>query len=221
MTGTSEPTWAERARTALAQATTGSLLTRECRSTANLTAVTVHDQVAGTPAVWLSPDSPVVARLAACPVATLVVPAPLGWVLHLTGTFAPLRDTTGEHCGCRGYRPTLLGVRLVGPARVSIPVAEFLAAQPDPLRDDAATMLHHLEEAHAADLLACVRAHGHDALAVVPRAIDRYGIELAAIAADGVDRLRLAFPGGPLEGLDRLNSGWRLPMSCRCASRPA
>jgi hypothetical protein len=73
-----------------------------------------------------------------------------------------------------------------------------------------------LELAHASDLLACVLAHGHDAVAVVPRALDRYGIVLAAIFPDGVHQLRLNFPGGPVDALDGITTGFRLPLRCRC-----
>ena len=78
-------------------------------------------------------------------------------------------------------------------------------------------MLHHLETAHSADLLACTRAQGHDDVhAAVPRAIDRYGVELAALRSDGVRLLRLDFPDGPVDRLDRLTTGLRYLLTCRC-----
>ena len=72
---------------------------------------------------------------------------------------------------------TLLSARLVGGTSVPIPLGAFHAAEPDPLREQVPAATRHLEESHGAELLACVRANGHDAQAVVPRALDRAGGE--------------------------------------------
>lgn len=155
------------------------------------------------------------ARLAARPLATLTVADPSAqWTLHIVGRF--LRSgIDGE--SRRAYRPSLLSIRLIGPgSRITIAVEEFCQAQPDPLREHAPAIVRHLAQAHTEELLACVRAHGHDALAVEPRGLDRYGIELTAILPDGVHPLRLSFPGGPVEALTRIKLGFWLPLSCRC-----
>jgi hypothetical protein len=88
--------------------------------------------------------------------------------------------------GHLAYRLSLLSVRFAGRTSASVRVAEFVAARPDPLRDHAQAVLQHLERAHAGELLACLHAHGlHDALAVVPRGLDRYGVSSAPCAATG------------------------------------
>lgn len=46
--------------------------------------------------------------------------------------------------------------------------------------------------------------------------MDRYGIELAVIRPDGVDRFRLQFPDGPIRDLDQLSTGLRIPLTCHC-----
>ena len=87
----------------------------------------------------------------------------------------------------------------------------------DPWAGMANDLLEHLREAHAAELLACIRAHGHaHAEVVVPRTLDRYGIELAAICPDGVHRVRLLFPDGPIDTLDKVGPGLLVPLTCHC-----
>jgi hypothetical protein len=212
-----EPSPAELARTALADASAATLVTAGCPTPGTLTVVPIEDQPDGRPLVWLERSSPTVRLLVSCPVVTLSLPAPAPYrALDLVGPLTPCRSRTD---GARSYRLSLLSARLVASCGqpVPIPVGEFEAAEPDPLRSCAAEALQHLEAWHAEELLACVRAHGgDDVLAVVPRVLDRYGIELAALGPDGVRRVRLEFPGGPVDHLDQVTTDLRILLTCRC-----
>ncbi len=208
------PSLAELARTALAGATAGTLATGRCPTPPSLTLVSIEDQPDGRPLVRLEQGSPTARLVATRPVATLSVPGPDPF--HALDLIGPMNPCRPNRDGTRTYRMSLLSVRLVGATTVPLPLGEFCAAEPDPLRDRAPAALRHLETAHPEELVACVQAHGHDAQAVVPRALDRYGVELAAIGPDGVRRVRLAFPGGPIDDLDQVNTGLRLLLTCRC-----
>ncbi len=211
------PSLAELARTALAGATVATLATRGCRAPRTLTVVSIQDQPDGRPVVRVDDGSPAVQLLASCPVATVSVAGPAPYrALDLTGAFQPVR---APREGARAYRLSLLSARLTGSAPVPIPLGAFRAAEADPLLPHAPAALHHLEQSHTDELLACVRAHGHDAQTVVPRALDRYGIELTAISAYGVGVVRLAFPGGPVDRLEQVATGLRLLLTCRCGGQ--
>ena len=212
-----EPSPAELARTALADARAATLVTTGCPTPGTLTVVPIEDQADGRPLVRLERSSPTVRLLASCPVVTLSLPGPAPY--RAVDLIGPLNPCRAGRDGARSYRLSLLSARLVAPSgqSVAIPLGEFQAAEPDPLRSCAAAALQHLETWHADDLLACVRAHGgDDVLAVVPRALDRYGIELAALGADGVRRVRLDFPGGPVDNLDQVTTDLRILLTCRC-----
>lgn len=212
-----EPSAAEAARTALALWPVATLLLRRCPTGAGSFAVDVEEVETGRPALVVDPGSPVVAALRACPVATLTVPpvGPAAWsALRVTARFTPVRSATAD--GRRRYRSQPLAVCLVGAHRRPVELSAFEAAAPDPLRHSAARIVDHLAAAHRADLLACLRAQGREALAVVPRAVDRYGLTLACLDADGVRTVRLAFPGGPLADAAGLEAAWVLPLRCAC-----
>ena len=212
---TREPSLAELARTALADASAATLVTTGCPTPGTLTVVPVEDQPDGRPLIRLERSSPAVRLLASCPVATLSLPAPAPYrALDLVGPLNPCRPGRD---GTRTYRLSLLSARLVGTTAVPVPLSEFHAAAPDPLRGQASAALSHLEEWHAEELLACVRAHGcEEVQAVVPRALDRYGIELAVLCPDAVRRVRLDFPGGPVDNLDQVTTDLRILLTCRC-----
>jgi hypothetical protein len=211
-----EPTPCERARTALAQAKAATLVTRGCPprpSTATI--VSVDDQPDGRPQIHLETSSPTVRELTACPVATLSIAAPAPFRrLDLTGPMTPCRPARPGH---RSYRLSPLSARLIGTTSRPLPLEEFHAARPDPLTGLATALLDHIAEAHAAELLACIRAHGHiEAEAVIPRALDRYGIETATLNPAGVQQVRLLFPDGPIDTLEQVPLGLVLPLTCRC-----
>ncbi len=195
-----EPSLSELARTALARARVGSQVTKGCNlRPGTLTVVTVEDQSDGRPLVHLEESSPTVRELGACRVATLSVTstAPSFRRLELTGPLLPHRPSRPGH---RSYRLSPLTVRLVGGTSHSVHTSEFQAARPDPLTALAPAVLQHLAETHVPDLLAWVRAHGHeDAQAVMTRSVDRYGIELAVLEGTGVEQMRLTFPRGPIQ----------------------
>ena len=212
------PTLAQQARTALAQARVGSLVGRATSPTAGaLTIVKVTDQPDGQPVVELEPGSSMVRLLSWWPVVTVSVRGPGPYqALHLTVT-AKAAAAVDE--SLRAYRISLLSTRLVSATSVTVPLAEFKAAEPDPLWQHAPQALAHLDEAHSAELLACVRAHGlPEAEAAVPRALDCYGFELAAIGADGIRTVRLPFPGGPVRSLQEVSESLRVLLTCRCGS---
>ncbi|MET0837614.1 MAG: hypothetical protein ABWY19_02455 [Marmoricola sp.] len=190
-----EPDLAQRARTALAQAEVGSLVGRSARpASRSVTVVRVTDQPDGQPVVELEPGSSMVRLLSWWPVVTVSVPGPAPYrALHLTGTAKEREPLDERLCA---YRLTLLSTRLVSTTSVTVPVSEFKAAEPDPLWRHAPQALRHLGEAHAPELLACVRAHGlPESEAVVPRALDRYGLELAALGPRGHPHRPTAVPG--------------------------
>jgi hypothetical protein len=209
------PTLAEQARTALAASTVATLLTRSCAHARTLTVVTVAADAEGRPLLWLEDDSPVVPLLAGGRAATIrVAGSPPYRSLEMTG---PLEQLPSDRPGLRRYRMRLLAVGLVGATRRPIAVAEFASAEPDPLRDCSDAVLRHLEQAHGAELVACLHAQGlHDVSAVVPQSLDRYGITLAALCHDGVRSLRLQFPDGPVRSVRDIAVGLRAPLTCRC-----
>jgi Domain of unknown function (DUF2470) len=213
------PSLAELARTALARAKVATVISRgRGPSVDSVTVVNVKDSPDGRPLVQLERSSSMVRRLAVRPVVTVSIAAPRPLIaLQLTGPAMPCK---GASEGLRGFRLSLLSARFVaGRKVVPVPLGDFHAASPDPLWPHAVQALEHLGQAHAPELLACACAHGLAlAQAVVPRAIDRYGLELALITGAGVTTLRLPFPGGPVESLAEVTSGLRALLTCRCGA---
>jgi hypothetical protein len=96
-------------------------------------------------------------------------------------------------------------------------LADYRAAEPDPLWRVAASAIQHLERGHMAELICCLRAHGmHRAEWVVPRGLDRFGLELAVISSHGVAAVRLSFPDGPVGSLEEVPASLRAVLACRC-----
>lgn len=128
-----EPTVAEHARTALAAALAATLLTKGCPARQSAaTLVTVDDQSDGRPLVGLDVASPAIRRLAECGVATFAVPAPAPFRgLELTGALEP---SESQEPDVRVFRLEPLACRLTGVAGTTIPISQFRAAAPDPLR---------------------------------------------------------------------------------------
>lgn len=209
------PSLAELARTAVARA---SVATLRCRRAGHhvLTIVRIRDHGDGRLIFELEGRSPVVQHLAVRKVLSLVVPAQAPFAaLHLTGTTSSAGPAAD---GVRAYELSPLSVRFVGAARTPVPVTDYRSARPDPLWREARGVVAHLEHAHTADLLACVRAHGLPrAEAVIPRTLDRYGLGLAVVTDTGVGTARLPFPGGPVDSLTDVGVGLRAALTCRCA----
>lgn len=178
------------------------------------TMVTVEAQRTGRPRVWLEPSSPVQSMLADA-VATIVVPGPSPFrCLALEGRLEPRPQ---DQSGCRPYEMSLQGVRLLGSATREVAVSSFQAAEPDPLRRTAVAAMQHLESAHHDDLLACVRDHGHpDVVRVLPRSLDRYGMDLAALTGDGVTSIRLNYRQGRIDRLEDAEVDLRGFLACVC-----
>jgi hypothetical protein len=147
--------------------------------------------------------------------ATVPAPAPLR-SLALTGVVQPRSEADGRI----GYRLDLRSVRFAGAAGAWVPLAEYEAAEPDPLWRVAPGAIRHLERGHMAELIGCVRAHGMDPQWVIPRGLDRFGLELAVITTAGVASVRLSFPDGPVESLDDVPASLQAVLACRCRSAP-
>src|SRR6185437_3678067 len=93
----------------------------------------------------------------------------------------------------------LRSVEFGGAVAAEVPVEAFQAAAPDPLWRVAPGILEHLENGHMAELAGCVRAHGlGEADWVIPRGLDRHGLELLVLTPDGTVAVRLSFPDGPV-----------------------
>lgn len=205
-----EPTLPESARTALARARVGSLVTKGCTlRPSTLTVVAIEAQPDGCPVVHLDESSSTVWELGACRVATVSVAGISPFRrLELTGPLLRQRESRPGERSFR-FRLSPLTVRLVGSTSRTVGTAEFQAARPDPFTTLAPTVIEHLAHAYAAEMLAWVRAHGHEnAQAILPRSVDRYGIDLAVLDASGVQQMRLVFPGGPIQHVDEARSAW-------------
>ncbi|MDN5779484.1 MAG: DUF2470 domain-containing protein [Humibacillus sp.] len=195
------------------------LVTGDCPTPCTPTIVRVEPGLEAHAQFWLEGSSPTASMLSRWPMATLVVAAPLPFrTLALTGA---VRSGSDDGPGARRFDLMPTSARLMGARAHAISLDEFRRSGPDPLRREAPAILRHLEAAHAADLLACVRAHGYvDAVAVVPRSLNRYGIELTALSQQGVQNVCLRFPGGPVDTLHDVGPGLRTVMMCRCRPRP-
>lgn len=95
------------------------------------------------------------------------------------------------------YRLDPIGIRYVGGfGRMSwVSPADYLGADPDPLRAAAAGILSHMNQDHADALVAYARglARIPEATAVTMTAVDRYGFDMAVTTPQGQRASRLAF----------------------------
>jgi hypothetical protein len=213
------PSLAERARTAVTQARLATVTWEgpqggPGRRVAAMAAIRVDG--AGAPLLLLAPRETVIDALAERPLVTVTIPAPapLG-SLALTGTVRPRAESAGR----LGYRLDLRSLRFAGGRGALVPLADYRAAEPDPLWRVAGHAIRHLEHGHMAELICCVRAHGmRRAEWVVPRGLDRFGLELAVISPNGVAAIRLSFPDGPVGSLEEVPASLRAVLACRCRS---
>ncbi len=121
--------------------------------------------------------------------------------------------------GLLRYQVQPVAIRLGERTLLPVSVQQYQAADPDPLRHDAHTVLHHLSTKHADDLTACLRARGHTTLWCQPRALDRHGLDVLSVTPDGVEMIRLAFPA-PVTRLQDLSARFAVPLLCRCSRSP-
>jgi len=166
--------------------------------------------------VLLPPEGSMVARhLAARPAAvTVTVPADAPFsALRLTGTAQP------GGCEPAAYPVVLRSVEFTGAVPAPVALAQYEAAAPDPFRREAPAILRHLERCHMPELVCCVRAHGMTAAEyVIPRRLDRFGLEFLVLMPSGLAAVRLAFPDGPVTDLADVPVSIRAVLTCRCAS---
>jgi hypothetical protein len=213
------PPLPERARTALAQAATATVsdATTPPGGPAAAGPVPVRATGDGSPLLLPPAGSPLARWLAGRTGAvrvSLPAEAPFS-ALRLTGTVTPV--TEAGAAGVTTCMVTLGSVEFTGGGEPRVAVEEYRAARPDPLWPVAPGILHHLEHGHMSELVRCVRAHGMArAEWVVPRGLDRYGLELLVLATEGIATVRLAFPDGPVGSLDDVPVSLRAALTCRC-----
>jgi hypothetical protein len=211
-------TLAELARASLSVATVATVTALESSPGSSGLEVTVKvtaDRY-GRPILHIAPESPLVDRIAVEPVVTVTVAADAPFeALALRGPAMPVKA-----CGDARrvmYRVALLGVDFIRPEQTPVGLAAFHAAAPDQLWGQGQLMLDHLERHHTAELEACVRAHGMpNASAVVARALDRRGLDLAVLTPEGVSAVWMPFLNGPVKSPAELAWQLRLCLTCRC-----
>ncbi len=219
------PSHAERCRTLASQATSATLstLARDPAGFPYGSLVTVAVDGSGRPLLLLSELAEHTGNLHAHPQASVLLTEPLGGHeqplalgrVTLLGPctrvadpeLASVRETFLAHQpGAAGYvdfkdfafyrlEPTAL--RYVGGfGRMSwVGADEYCAARPDPLATAAGGILRHMNEDHAAAVLAYARvlAGIADAEAATMTAVDRYGFDLAVTTPRGPRAARLAY----------------------------
>jgi hypothetical protein len=212
------PSLPERARTALARAASATVSDpRVTAAPAAASQVAVRACRDGSPLLLPAPGSLVAAWLAAGPDQVRVsLPAgPPFSALRLTGTARPV--TLDGEDGLAAAAVTIGSVEFTGASPARVTAEEYRAAAPDPLWRVAPGVLHHLEHGHMGELVRCVRAHGMQrAEWVIPRGLDRYGLELLILTGDGIAAVRLSFPDGPVASLDDVPLSLRAALTCRC-----
>ena len=217
------PSLPERARTALAQAATATVSDPAPPSggPSDDLAVASHVPVRalpdGRPLLLPPAGSPVARWLAGRPDAvrvSLPAVAPFS-ALRLTGTVTP-HAPAGVPAG-PAWLVTPGSVEFTGGGQPRVPVVDYRAARPDPLWPVAPGILRHLEHGHVSELVRCVRAHGMACTEwVIPRGLDRYGLELLVLTREGIATVRMAFPDGPVGSLDDLPVSLRAALTCHC-----
>jgi hypothetical protein len=211
------PSLPERARTALARAASATVSDPRIAGAPAASQVAVRACRDGSPLLLPAPGSLVAAWLAAGPEEVRVsLPAgPPFAALRLTGTARPV--TLDGEAGLAAAAVTIGSVEFTGASPARVTAEEYRAAAPDPLWRVAPGVLHHLEHGHMGELVRCVRAHGmHRAEWVIPRGLDRYGLELLILTGDGIAAVRLSFPDGPVASLDDVPLSLRAALTCRC-----
>jgi hypothetical protein len=171
---------------------------------------------AGQP-VLLPADGSLAARWLASRPAVIIVcvpAAPPFSALRLCGTVRP-----GRAAGPARYDVALQSAEFAGAVPAPVPLAQYRAAEPDPLWRQAPGILRHLGHGHMTELIACARAHGmRDAEWVAPRGLDRFGLMLLVFTADGITEARLSFPDGPVASFSQVPDSLRAVLACRCQS---
>ena len=213
------PSLPERARTALAQAATATVSDAATPPGGPSVAghVSVRAMRDGSPLLLPRAGSPLARWLAGRPDAVRVsLPAVTPFsALRLTGTATPV--TAAGVPGDPAWMVTLGSVEFTGGGKPRVAVGDYRAARPDPLWPVAAGILHHLEHGHVSELVRCVRAHGMARTEwVVPRCLDRYGLELLVLTTEGIATVRMSFPDGPVGSLDDLPVSLRAALTCHC-----
>ena len=209
-------TLAEMARAALAEANVATVISESGSNATEVTVKVTADRY-GRPILHVAPESPLNASIEAGPVVTVTVAATAPFeALSLRGPALRVRACNDDERRVM-YRVALLGVSFVRPRKAPVRLAAFHAARPDLLWGQGEQMLEHLSTEHGEDLEACVRAHGMpDASAVVARSLDRRGIDLAVLTADGVTAVWMPFLQGPVNSPEELALQLRLCLTCRC-----
>jgi hypothetical protein len=212
------PSLPELARTALARAAAATVSDPDPAGRPVVGQVPLRATWDGRPVLLPASGSWLAQRLSARrskPV-TVCVPADAPFsALRLTGTSQWLtRDGAARVTACV---VAVQSVGFAGSGCPEVPLEEYLAATPDPLWRVAPSVLRHLERGHLGELIHCVRAHGMpQADWVIPRGLDRYGLQLLVLTTDGAAAVRLAFPGGPVTSLDEVPASIRTALTCRC-----
>jgi hypothetical protein len=206
------PSLAELARTAVASAPAATV---SCASPAT---VVMRAGPAGQP-VLLPADGSLAARYLAGrrgPV-TVSVPAAAPFsALRLRGTVRP-----GHAAGPPRYDVALQSAEFAGASPAPVPLAQYRAAEPDPLWRQAPGILRHLDHGHMTELVACARAHGlREAEWATPTGLDRFGLKLLVFTADGITEARLSFPDGPVTSFSQVPASLRAVLACRCRTAP-
>jgi hypothetical protein len=217
------PSLPERARTTLARAATATISAAAGGGVHNDGAaagvVPVRSTWDGSPVLLPAAGSPLARWLTESTDQVRVsLPAePPFSALRLTGVARPV----GTGCLVTIGSIEFTGGAVLASKGVPVPVEEYRAARPDPLWRVASGVLRHLEHGHMGELVRCVRAHGMaGAEWVIPRGLDRYGLELLVLATDGIGVVRLSFPDGPVASLGDVPVSLRTALTCRCQAGP-
>jgi hypothetical protein len=218
------PSLPELARTTLARAATAAISVAAADgSPAAAGPVPVRSTRDGSPLLLPAAGSPLARRLAAGqdPVRVSLPAGPPFSALRLTGTARPVGGAGITACRLAIGSIEFTGGSVLTAKGARVPVEDYRAARPDPLWRVAPGILRHLEHGHMDELVGCVRAHGMTrAEWVIPRGLDRYGLELLVLTTDGIAAVRLAFPDGPVSSLDDVPVSLRTALTCRCQAGP-
>jgi len=131
------------------------------------------------------------------------------------------QGTDSSRAETAAYPVTVQSLEFTGATPAPVALRQYEAAAPDPLRHYAPEVLGHLEHCHMAELVSCVRAHGITAAeCVMPRKLDRFGLEFLVFTPSGVAAVRLAFPAGPVTTIEEVPVSIRAALTCRCGGKP-